>query len=191
MRYFWRVPKKSLGGGEAGRWVCSVVRSLPGVGGWLISNPRQCTNASLPPLLSCNLHYTVTTLHYKNTATICNPRQCLTCSADDAVALPHCKYTEALHYNTNTNTLQIQIHCLQNLSAMHYLPSSAQLLQLQCILYNLHCLSPPWQCTDVPHCSALLQCTTKIPTSLLLQWNPSWQCIYNAVVLSTTQKIMH
>ena len=106
MRYFWRVPKKSLGGGEAGRWVCSVVRSLPGVGGWLISNPRQCTNASLPCSAASTLqHYTVTTLHYKNTATICNPRQCLTCSADDAVALPHCKYTEALHYNTNTNTL--------------------------------------------------------------------------------------
>ena len=99
-----------------------------------------CTATCVVLQCTCTLqHYTVTALHYKNTATICNPRQCLTCSADDAVALPHCKYTEALHYNTNTNTLQIQIHCLQNLSAMHYLPSSAQLLQLQCIIYCTTC----------------------------------------------------
>ena len=109
MRYFWRVPKKSLGGGEAGRWVCSVVRSLPGVGGWLISNPRQCTNASPPAQLQLALHSHNTTLQEH-----CNNLQSTT--------MPHllswwcsCTATLQVHwsatlqykykYTTNTNTL--------------------------------------------------------------------------------------
>ena len=117
----------------------------------MISNPRQCTNASPPAQLQLALqvhcsttqsqHYTTRTLQQSAIHDNASPAQLmmqLHCHTASTLK----RYTTIqiqIHYNTSTNTLQIQIHCLQNLSAMHYLPSSAQLLQLQCIIYCTTC----------------------------------------------------